>query len=69
MCVVYIKTSFWLDVRYPQTSSYSTGITITTEKIWTVFIFFLLTQTLTRHTYLNTKPYALLISFLSVFDM
>jgi len=24
---------------------------------------------LTRHTYLNTKSYALIISFLSVFDM
>jgi len=28
-----------------------------------------LTQTLTRHTYLNTKPEALIISFLSVFGM
>ena len=25
--------------------------------------------TLTRHTYVNTKPWALIISFLSVFDM
>jgi len=24
---------------------------------------------LTRHTYLNTKPWALVISFLNVFDM
>jgi len=26
-------------------------------------------QTLTRHTYINTKPWALIISFLGVFDM
>jgi len=30
-------------------------------------LFFFLTQTLTRHTYLNAKPYALIISFFSAF--
>jgi len=33
------------------------------------FLFSNLYQTLTRHTYLDTKPLALIISFLDVFDM
>jgi len=55
------------------TTSYSTGITTTTEKYWdsswtsTVIIFLTLIQTRIRHTYLNTKPQPLIISFLSVF--
>jgi len=44
------------------TTSYSTGITITTEKYWTwsqtsiIFLFLTVIETPTRHTYLNTKP-------------
>jgi len=34
-----------------------------------LLIFLTLTQTLTRRTYLNTKPCVLIIRFLSVFDM
>ena len=60
-------------VRYQvPTTSHSTGITLSIENFRTswlisiIFVFLSLNQTLTLHTYLNTK---LIISFISVLGM
>ena len=74
MCVCCVNWNILVRCQVPATR-YSTGISSTIEnfraKSFTsiIFIFLTLTHTLTRHTYLNTYSWALIISFINVIGM